>query len=410
MSPSIGVLIVGVVNLFGIKLERGLIARFFHFASLCFVALTCLGSIYFKSGEVTGFARKVFIEDAIEKGVQVVFLFTLILTLSAIFFRKMVTNNRMPISLLLKISDKRHSNNFYLLSACMICLYIFTIYPSQILSRSSHLVETPVPQIRSMHGIFIILGIVFAVVPLIRESQAPKNIGFILLILWLTLAIANESRSSLIVLAAFMYLSWVSSSSRLFRFIVIVFTIFAFFVVYFLITVNRNAVNHGLLHMFQTPFDRRVFTIWFENLAFVLPVIGYTALVAQPSPEFILTSLNPLPGGFAGWGTFIGKSAISNFVPFSGLGLSYAYGITFFLFLWTLVFTTMAISIRIVKHPLFRIPVLLSFGLALTLASQYELRSSMRYIYFGVAISILQLVLKKDMNVTNKKLSTGETW
>ncbi|NDF59806.1 MAG: hypothetical protein EB100_01880, partial [Crocinitomicaceae bacterium] len=87
MSPSIGVLIVGVVNLFGIKLERGLIARFFHFASLCFVALTCLGSIYFKSGEVTGFARKVFIEDAIEKGVQVVFLFTLILTLSAIFFR-----------------------------------------------------------------------------------------------------------------------------------------------------------------------------------------------------------------------------------------------------------------------------------------------------------------------------------
>ena len=134
--------------------------------------------------------------------------------------------------------------------------------------------------------------------------------------------------------------------------------------------------------MFQTPFDRRVFTIWFENLAFVLPVIGYTALVAQPSPEFMLTSLNPMPGGFAGWGTFIGKSAISSFVPFSGLGLSYAYGITFFLFLWTLVFTTMAISIRIVKHPLFRIPVLLSFGLALTLASQYELLSSMLYIYF----------------------------
>lgn len=404
MSLNLGILLVGMVNLVGIILDRGLIARFFHFASLCFVSITCIGFIYFRNGEIIGFARKVVIEDAIEKGIQVVFSFISILTLSAIIFRKVISNYQVLTYHHLQVIDKRKGKRFYFFSLGMMFLYIFTIYPSQILSRSSHLVETPVPQIRSMHGIFIILGIISAVVPLIFECKVPKYLCYSLLVLWLLLTVAKESRSSLMVLAAFMYLSWVNSNSRMFRFLGFVTLCLAFIVVYFLITVNRNADSHGLLHIFQTSLDRRVFTIWFENLAFILPVIGYTALVAQPSTEFILTSINPLPGGFAGWGTFIGKSAISSFVPFSGLGLSYAYGVTFFFFLWLSVFIIMGMSIRMIRIPLLRIPVLLSFGLALTLASQYELRSSMRYIYFGLAISLLQMILKKKYHQHNAKL------
>lgn len=409
MSFSIGVFIVGIANLVGVILERGLMARFFHFASLCFVFLTCLGLIYFNSGEVVGFARKIFIEEAIEKGVQVVFSFISILTVSAIVFRKIALNDQIPISRHIRVIDKRQGNRFYLVSLSMMCLYIFTIYPSQIFSRSSHLVETPVPQIRSMHGIFIILGIFSALVPLIVKCKVPKYIGYLQLVLWLLLAVAKESRSSLIVMAAFMYLIWVNSTSRIFRLLGFIIMFFSSLVVYFLITINRNAYSHGLLYIFQTPLDQKVFSIWFENLAFILPVIGYTTLVAQPSTEFILTSLNPMPGGIAGWGTFSGKSAISSFVPFSGLGLSYAYGVSFFYFLWSVVFTIMAMSIRIIKLPLFRIPVLLSFGLALTLVSQYELRSGIRYIYFGLAISILQLMLKNNTNSTKHNSSTGET-
>jgi hypothetical protein len=116
-----------------------------------------------------------------------------------------------------------------------------------------------------------------------------------------------------------------------------------------------------------------------------------------------------MPGGIAGWSTFSGKSAISSFVPFSGLGLSYAYGVPFFFFLWSVVFIVIAISIRITKLPIFRIPVLLSFGLALTLVSQYELRSAIRYIYFGLAISILQLTLKKYSSSATHNSSTGDT-
>lgn len=409
MGFSTGVFIVGIANLAGVILERGLIARFFHFASLCFAFLTCLGLIYFNSGEIAGFARKVFIEEAIEKGVQVVFAFISILTVSAIVFRKIALNYQIAISRQIRIIDKRQGHRFYFISLSMMCLYVFTIYPSQIFSRSSHLVETPIPQIRSMHGIFIILGIFSALVPLTVKCKVPKYIGYLILFLWLLLTVAKESRSSLIVMAAFMYLIWINSTSRKSRYLGVIVMFLFSLVVYFFITINRNANIHGLLYIFQTPLDQRVFAIWFENLAFILPVIGYTTIVAQPSTEFILTSLNPMPGGIAGWSTFSGKSAISSFVPFSGLGLSYAYGVPFFFFLWSVVFIVIAISIRITKLPIFRIPVLLSFGLALTLVSQYELRSAIRYIYFGLAISILQLTLKKYSSSATHNSSTGDT-
>lgn len=407
MSFSIGVFIVGIINLAGVVLERGLVARFFHFASLCFAFITCLGLIYFNSGEIVGFARKVFIEEAIEKGVLVVFSFMAILTVSAIVFRKIAFNYQILHIRDTRVIGERQGKRFYLVSLSMICLYIFTIYPSQIFSRSTHLVETPIPQIRSMHGIFIILGIFSVLVPLSLKCKVPKYTGYLLLVLWLLLAVAKESRSSLIVMAAFMYLIWVNSTSKMFRFVGVIIIFVSTLVVYFLITINRNANSHGLLYIFQTPLDQKVFSIWFENLAFILPVIGYTTAVAQPSTEFIITSLNPMPGGIAGWGNFSGKSAISSFVPFSGLGLSYAYGVSFFFFLWSVVFTFMAMSIRIIKSPLVRVPVLLSFGLALTLVSQYELRSGIRYIYFGVAISILQLMLKN--NSRSKRLYSSNS-
>ena len=159
-----------------------------------------------------------------------------------------------------------------------------------------------------------------------------------------------------------------------------------------------SASNGGLLvHSILDPNQLRGF---FLNVFYGLPLTAYVSN-SPPLPfSYFLTSVNPLPGTGTNWYQISSLLRVNVYIPFSSLGELLNYGFWLALGLFFLFGNALAAVDRTIRRDLARqnyfLPIVYT-GLTIVVilsATQYNLRSSMRVLYYWAALAFLVRMLR----------------
>lgn len=159
-----------------------------------------------------------------------------------------------------------------------------------------------------------------------------------------------------------------------------------------------SASNVWLIgHYILDPNQLRIF---FLNVFWGFPLTAYISN-SPPLPfSYFLTSVNPLPGTETNWSQISPLLKANMYAPFNALGELFNYGLWMALGMFFLLGNALAAADRTIRRDLARqsyfLPVLY-IGLTIILilySTQYNLRSSMRVLYYWVALAFLVRMLR----------------
>ena len=166
----------------------------------------------------------------------------------------------------------------------------------------------------------------------------------------------------------------------------------------------RGAPNHGLLPylhyasnlnlavLFQPPIG------FISNFLFSFPLTGELIklrAIRAFSIDYLLISVNPLPGDFVGWYLINRKFALNDATPFNTIGEIYLYGdvISFWLFFSLgamITFISVVFQRNLKKNRIIYALLLLMLVFLFAITSlQYNLRSSTRILYLAFVLACL---------------------
>jgi len=134
---------------------------------------------------------------------------------------------------------------------------------------------------------------------------------------------------------------------------------------------------------------------FFLNTLYGFPLTAYVSSAPQLPPSYFLTSVNPLPGSLTSWYQINMLLRVNVYIPYNSLGELLNYGLLVaaaMFFLLGIVLTAVDTWIRrsLAQHRYF-LPVLYVGLSALFIlnSTQYNLRSSVRIIYYMVAVAFM---------------------
>jgi len=125
-----------------------------------------------------------------------------------------------------------------------------------------------------------------------------------------------------------------------------------------------------------------------------------TLVENTPNYDYLLTSINPSPGFLTDWYVIYKKLRINHYAPFTGIGevFSYPYFAFFFYFFIGMFF---AHSEKIIQRLFINRKAIIGFILFLLTVAfipysfEYNLRSSVRFIYYAMFFMIAQNFFSK---------------
>ena len=145
------------------------------------------------------------------------------------------------------------------------------------------------------------------------------------------------------------------------------------------------------LQMFS-PEQLRTYLL---NTFYGFPLTAYVASAAHIPIPYLLTSINPLPGSLTSWYQVNAQLRVSEYIPFNSLGELLNYGLSiagasFFLLGMILTSIDRGIRRRLARGSYLLPTVYIGLTVLFLLSTtQYNLRSSVRLLYYMLAISIL---------------------
>ena len=140
----------------------------------------------------------------------------------------------------------------------------------------------------------------------------------------------------------------------------------------------------------------------FDNILFTLPLSSFVRAEAPPIDiNDLLISLNPLPGGMAGWGELSPSLRVHQFIPYSALGELGNFGLVFvaaYSFLCGLIFNMSGRAATLLPAALKEFSSLIQYallGMFFVQSLQYNLRSCTRYPYYAIVFTATIILVSK---------------
>lgn len=220
------------------------------------------------------------------------------------------------------------------------------------------------------------------------------------------LCIGFGSRMATIYLLVYFFVIFILYLNRKkkFRYMIFGIPIIIFFFGYNLSL--RFSLTHGLGPYLYLPFSgsSEIIKNTFFNIYYTL-VFGvfatFKTLVKYPfNYNYLYTSLNPSPGFLTDWYVIFKKLRINHYAPFTAIGEIFSYpNIAFFFYFFIGMF--FAHSERIIQRLLSNRKIAAGFILFLLTSAfvpfsfEYNLRSSVRFIYYAMIFIFLQNIFSK---------------
>lgn len=290
------------------------------------------------------------------------------------------------------------------------CLF-FGVGADNIINSANYL-TTSIPVLRSAGNMLmlpaaIILGYAYAVF----SSKSKKFALLTITILSISLLFSLATRSIAFFLPLFTLGYSVGSQSNAQRVtkingsvaVLSVLSFITFFPLLYIPLYLRGLDSHGLfpyivgLSLIQPEDYLSLLEIVLNNLLVSFPltfaVMTESSLVLPL--EYLLTALNPLPGFLTNWNEISHELRLNSATPYNALGEAYLYGGSAYLYIFfsigsVIMFITNGYIKCLKRNRVFIAIVMLGlcFGFAI-ISAQYNLRSSVRFVYYALAISMI---------------------
>jgi len=165
----------------------------------------------------------------------------------------------------------------------------------------------------------------------------------------------------------------------------------------------RSDHLQGLLPLISKTFTGDLFDEGFtlidsmHNLFFFsFPLLDYTINYSQISLDYILVSLNPMPGVWTDWYSMI--DGVNESTPYAGVGelINFSFTLAIAIYFVLGLYITSLETLCIKKKEKFLLVASYLFFLLFTVTSmQYTFRSASRYMYYLLAIQLMIYVYRK---------------
>lgn len=299
------------------------------------------------------------------------------------------------------------------------CLF-FGIGADNIINSTNYL-TTSIPILRSAGNMLmlpaaIILGHAYAVF----SSRSRKTILILITILGISILFSLATRSIAFFLPLFTLgysvgsQSHTQNSTKINGSVAILATLsfLTFFPLLYIPLYLRGLDNHGLfpyisgLLLIQPEDYLSLFEIVLNNILVSFPLTF--AVMTEGSRalplEYLLTALNPLPGFLTNWNEISHELRLNPATPYNALGEAYLYGGSAYLGLFfsigsVVMFITNGYVKCLTRNRVFIAIIMLGlcFGFAI-ISAQYNLRSSVRFVYYALAICMISDFIFPERN------------
>jgi len=246
-----------------------------------------------------------------------------------------------------------------------------------------------------------------AVICLGVVDKAQKPIANFLVLIIVLLTFSTGSRSTFLLLVIYFFFSYVGSKFNIKNSIKFLFNLSLSFILLSYLISFRPLGVYGfkpyIIAIFNGSSDMLralAFNIYYSFVFGVFATAKTMKLYTNDWNDMFI-SLNPLPGGMAGWPEISGELAITKFMPFTLYGQVFEAGIVFTLVFFVFIGMIFGYFEKQIRKLLMRnnrvIAVFLTLILLLFIvySFEYHLRSAFRYIYYALFIYFVYLSLKK---------------
>lgn len=233
-----------------------------------------------------------------------------------------------------------------------------------------------------------------------------KDVSFFIVFFVTILCIGFGSRMATIYLIVYFFLAYILYMNKTEKFLIRLFGI-PFIILFFGYNLSlRYSEYHGIGPYLYLPFldPSQIIRNSFFNIYYTI-IFGLFAAFNTLSRntvnyDYLLTSLNPAPGFLTDWYLIFRDLRIHPAVPFTGIGEIFTYPTVAFFF-YVFVGYFFAHSEKVIQALFSKKKVLLGFVLFLLTAAfipysfEYNLRSSVRFIYYAMFFIVIQKFLSK---------------
>ncbi|OIQ31057.1 MAG: hypothetical protein BM564_02255 [Bacteroidetes bacterium MedPE-SWsnd-G2] len=312
-------------------------------------------------------------------------------------FRRKYLLHKFPITIKLKIPNPDAVLKYGMIMAISVLLLNVLISGTGFFVREEYLPKSDSRSLTLLAKLFSMAG---AALLGVVHNKFPKktDLYFILLVI---VNLSTGSRFTFIVILMYLVLAFNGNKKSFKNNTLFVIKIFVslFFLAYLIQL--RSLYTHGLFpyvgYFFQS-FDK-IWEYFVFNIYYLLIFGNFVTIDTVDRGlvtwETISVSLNPLPGSLVGWYDYASKMRINIYCPYSSHGEVFSMGVyftTLFYFVVGTVITYFDFSFRklLYNGRLFMAMILLLLvALHLIYGFEYNLRSSVRYLYYAMFVLTL---------------------
>lgn len=308
--------------------------------------------------------------------------------------RKTYLLRKFPLSIVFKIDNYKKLLNAAILSAVLVLILYLMFSGKGIFIREDYIPKGDSKALTLLAKLFSLIS-VFLFGLVYKQNKYVSYFCFVLIIL---LNVSTGSRFTFVLLIAYILLLYNGARKTMMNnFIFLLNLVLAFFFLAYIIQLRKQD-THGLIpylgyvfESFDAIVDYFLFNVYYMFIFGNFVTID-TVDRGLSSWETIKISLNPMPGSMVGWYDFASTLRINKFCPYSSHGEVFTIGASFTMFFYFVIgmlITYLDISFRkfmAKKNFIAAFVILLFVGLHLIYGFEYNLRSSLRYLYYIIFV------------------------
>lgn len=336
-----------------------------------------------------------------------VFLRMMMLFLIGVFIYMLKNKNYVQISSkVIQIIDvKTMSINYELIRKIMItvlfmcCILVVFDYGTELFFRTNY-----IPQKSSM--LKTIYTILLIIISILSAISFKKNIASALfsisLVILIGIGLGSRMATINLIVFVFTYSFMLKSKGTKIKYFIVWIPLIILFFGYNIALRNGSSV-HGIIPylniFFESPeiiFTNTLFNVYYTFI-YGFVATSETIKLYHSNVGNLITCINPLPGKLTDWYSFSQKMRINLYAPYTAIGELAKFPIfSFFYYVYLgYYFTLCDYNIKtsiVLKKYLFSTIILILLILFIMFSFEYNLRSSMRYLYYSAFFLILSKV------------------
>lgn len=311
------------------------------------------------------------------------------------------SNFKLDLKIKLPPINTNHLVNAALGLIVLDAFLVYILYGKEIFIRATYAVDYNKLGVMLLE--YSLLFLVFVGSLLYKEKRSLSRVIALFVTL---LCIGFGSRMATVYLLVYFFVIFILFLNKKKKFLYVAFGLpFILFFFGYNLSLRFNE-THGLGPYLYLPFSdsSEIIKNTFFNIYYTL-IFGvfatFKTLAKYPfNYDYLITSLNPSPGFLTDWYVIFKKLRINHYAPFTGIGEIFSYpNIAFFFYFFIGIF--FAHSERIIQKLFLNKKIAVGFILFLLTSAfipfsfEYNLRSSVRFIYYAMIFIYLQNLLSK---------------